>query len=132
MPQELLELAQKYISQGWTQRYHAVDDSGSPVLVGDKNAAAWCIMGALIEANRELIDTTENYLATHNPARDFLNAISLLSTEIDDAKSLDSYVKATQLNRWNDESGRNVNEVLQVFNQAINNSIKVEPSTKEE
>ena len=120
MTRELLELAQERIQQGWSQFHAAVDCNGTPVFIGSEDAVSWCIMGAMTQANHDLIGIS-GY-----SAKTFMDGLRLLTDEVKRTSPYYSTASADILIAWNDNANRNIDDVLQIFDRAINNSTAIE------
>lgn len=106
---ELLRTARGYIAQGWTQHNVARDAQGDPVTVDSPRAKSWCMLGSVMLAmrNTDWGETNDWRKRVHNRLVD-----AMLTAD-------PSATGCTSLAQYNDEPGRTVDEVLAVFDTAI-------------
>lgn len=100
-----LERAKKHIERGWCQKAYAVDAHGAPTLNHFPEARCWCAVGALRRACSEFgLD-----------ALDSTPAIKQLAQHIESEEVSDT----DAVLEWNDVEGRTQQEVLDLFDRAI-------------
>lgn len=114
----VLQNAQALIERGWCQRYGVTDRTGLPVPVRDAEAANFCIVGAV---NRALSD-----LAVERDLMEEGQLIGELPLELQQL-TFDAEHRLIQalprdrfsLPRWNDEVGRTKDQVVELFQRAL-------------
>jgi hypothetical protein len=98
----LLQGARGKIEQGWCQKFLAVDGKGCPVDVDSPNAVAWCISGSLVAVH---VDSNAEVLSMI-----YWMICRALNERTEYRRSLPSY---------NDEAGRTKEDILSLFDRAI-------------
>lgn len=97
--------ARSRLERGWTQGVHAKNAAGDTVYVSDPSAVSYCATGALMAAAKmecpSIMDIGD------------LEAYRLLSAGLPGTKSI------AGLQLFNDDPGRRQNEVLALFDSAI-------------
>lgn len=103
-PVTLLKRARKLINKGWCQRASARDAFGRPRDAKAKDAASYCILGALCAADFNSGGSSDAHKTS-------LNGLF----RIIDRKNEGLY----GLSGYNDTTGRTKQEILSLFDQAI-------------
>lgn len=101
-PLEMLKNARAHIEKGWVQGPTAVNENGSSVPAIAPTACRWCSYGALVKENEGKC-SSDVLLACEN----------LLEKAIPDSDYTQGYIN------WQEEPGRKKEEVLAMFDQAI-------------
>ena len=97
---DILLEAKGAIAQGWCQKAIARTECGIPTTVDSRRAVEWCAVGA--------IRKTVRHFGEHRRVRLELDSMGALGEIVGD-----------NISRWNDEPGRTQDEVVAVFNKAI-------------
>ena len=100
---EVLIRARGFIERGWAKYEYAFNDKGHPVEPNAPEATCWCSFGALRAACGLGAEPYEQ-----PPPKEYLDALGVVIWMVD--YSLDG---------WNDEEGRTKEEVLALFDDAI-------------
>lgn len=120
LPLETLKAARRLLSVpgAWTTETYAKDGRGCDVLPEDETASCWCILGALYRVTQHCPNAETNHPDVEDAAQQLLSAgglpwPSLLGTHATE-----------RVFRWNDAPGRTQEEVLEVFDKAIEATAK--------
>lgn len=106
----ILTFARKRVAKGWTQGVLARDETGKEVRPSSPKAVCWCMSGAL----NAVKPYSKGEPATRNAVSNILNSIT---------RPANGYVS------WNDAPQRTQEEVLHIFDRAIDMLRNKEPTT---
>ena len=107
----ILKEARALVEKGWTQNAEARNKRGAECSKLDRHACAWCITGAM---------DAVSYKRFTLASLDWQEAVRAIRIAIN------RDVEYTFLSDWNDAPGRKKEEVLAVFDKAIES---LEPNT---
>jgi hypothetical protein len=100
---ETLQNAKLLVLQGWTHGAYARDASNETIHFSDLNATCFCTVGAIYRANGPFIDN--NTTGEYYGLRYLWKAVKLENEP--------------ELTHWNDAPGRTLNDILDVYDKAI-------------
>ena len=106
---KILESARDKVVGGWVQREMAIDKRGNNVLPHDHDAVCFCSLGA-IEASAGRMNYLYRTEKVEEPKRILAHAIY---GDVIPGDYIDAIID------WNDESGRTKNDVIEMFERAI-------------
>ena len=104
----ILKEARALVEKGWTQNADARNKRGAECPKFDKHASAWCITGAMDAASYKRFTLS---------SRVWQEAVRAMRIAINSVR--DRNVECVFLSDWNDVPGRKKEEVLAVFDKAI-------------
>jgi hypothetical protein len=106
----MLQEARGRLRRGWSRDAQARDAQGQVVLPWSDEAASWSLLGALLAAWHRQDDLEEaDFVAHRADARGLGDA----------TQALGEATGTAALDRWNDEEGRIVTEVLAAVDRAL-------------
>ncbi|WNM70269.1 hypothetical protein [Myxococcus phage Mx1] len=117
---QFLENTKSYIEKGWAQNHYSYDKDGFIVRPEMEDAVCWCIRGALYRANfdanadPDMTNYPYSSLKSNPNADSHAGAIAALATHL---RKSDPFF--SNLARWNDKPGRTKEEVVDLFQKAI-------------
>lgn len=100
---DILQKARGLLVKGWTKGAYARIADNTPVIFSHSNATCWCMVGALYAANSKFV--SNNSTGEFYGLR-YLWAAITLGNE-------------SELTHWNDTPERTINDVLDVYDKAI-------------
>lgn len=109
---QTLIAARAKIDSGWCQKVFARDANGNSIAPNSDSAVAWCLRGAI----SSIIGSRSDYHQLYP----IFNAIF---TEL--IKDIRPY-SSIEFTQWNDVSGRTKEEILNLYDRAIESQIKNE------